>query len=52
MNTKITLNNISHHFTIGRDKFQLFDDFSATIEANHPYAIVRPSGVGKTVNGS
>ncbi len=44
----IQLESVGHHFDSHGDRIALFDELSLTIESGKSYAIVGPSGVGKS----
>lgn len=48
MSNAISLSNVGHHFKMNKQKISLFDNLSMKISDKHSYAIVGPSGVGKS----
>ena len=45
---KIILENVGHYFDTPRGRISLFDNLSLSIDGQRTYAIVGPSGVGKS----
>jgi len=48
MSSSILIEQVHHQFSLGQEKISLFNGINASIESGHSYAIVGPSGVGKS----
>ncbi|WP_413665385.1 ABC transporter ATP-binding protein [Microbulbifer sp. CNSA002] len=48
MSSSINLKQIDHHFTVGKQRISLFRNLNVELFSGHSYAVVGPSGVGKS----